>query len=85
MYDLRFAVVKMSMLFFWVVTPRGLVGRYQCFGETQCLHLQCSALMMETVCFSETSVVCLPTSLHGVTTQKDNIEPQICPVLFWRI
>jgi hypothetical protein len=26
--------VKMSMLFFWVVTPCGLVGRYQRFGET---------------------------------------------------
>jgi hypothetical protein len=25
---------KMSMLVFWVVTPCGLVGRYQSFGET---------------------------------------------------
>jgi hypothetical protein len=32
-------VVKMSMVF-WVVTPCGLVGRYQCFGGTYCLHLQ---------------------------------------------
>jgi hypothetical protein len=24
---------KMSVLFFWVVTPCGLVGRYQCFRE----------------------------------------------------
>jgi hypothetical protein len=26
--------VKMSMLIFWVVTPCGLVGRYQSFGGT---------------------------------------------------
>jgi hypothetical protein len=29
-----------SMLFFWVVTPCGLVGRYQHFGETYHLHFQ---------------------------------------------
>jgi hypothetical protein len=29
-----FMVVKMSMLVFWVVTPCGLVGRYQHFGGT---------------------------------------------------
>jgi hypothetical protein len=29
--------VKMLMLFFWVVTPHGLVGRYQCFGGRYCL------------------------------------------------
>jgi hypothetical protein len=33
-------VVKMSMVFFWVVTPRELVGRYQCFREIYSLHLQ---------------------------------------------
>jgi hypothetical protein len=32
--------VKMSMLVFWVVKPNGLVGRYQRFGETSCVHLQ---------------------------------------------
>jgi hypothetical protein len=26
--------VKMSVLFLWVVTPCGLIGRYQHFGET---------------------------------------------------
>jgi hypothetical protein len=31
----------MSMLVFCVVTPCGLTGRYKCFGETLCLHLQC--------------------------------------------
>jgi hypothetical protein len=32
--------VKMSLLFFWVVAPRVLVGRYQRFGGTYCVHLQ---------------------------------------------
>jgi hypothetical protein len=27
-------VVKITMLFFWVVTPYRLVGRYRRFGET---------------------------------------------------
>jgi hypothetical protein len=36
-----FTVVKMTMLLlFWVMTPCGLVSRYQRFGETYCLHLQ---------------------------------------------
>jgi hypothetical protein len=30
--------VKTSMLIFWVVTLCGLVGRYQSFGGTRCLH-----------------------------------------------
>jgi hypothetical protein len=32
--------VRMTTLFFWVVTPYRLVGRYQRFGEAYCLHLQ---------------------------------------------
>jgi hypothetical protein len=28
------------MLIFWIVTLCGLLGRYQCFGGTYCLHLQ---------------------------------------------
>jgi hypothetical protein len=32
--------LKMTVLFFWVVTPCRLIGRYQRFGETYCLHLQ---------------------------------------------
>jgi hypothetical protein len=32
--------VSMSMLVFWVVTPCGLVGRYQRFEGTYSLHLQ---------------------------------------------
>jgi hypothetical protein len=31
---------KMSMLVFWVIKPCGLVGRYQHFGGTYCLHRQ---------------------------------------------
>jgi hypothetical protein len=30
----------LTMLFFWVLTLCSLVGRYQRFGETYCLHLQ---------------------------------------------
>jgi hypothetical protein len=30
----------MSMLVYWVVMPCRLVGRYQRFGETCCLHFQ---------------------------------------------
>jgi hypothetical protein len=40
---LRFEVLtalKMSILVKWVVTPCGLVGRYQRFGGTYCLHRQ---------------------------------------------
>jgi hypothetical protein len=32
--------VKMLMFVFWVMTPFRLVGRYQRFGGTYCLHLQ---------------------------------------------
>jgi hypothetical protein len=31
-----FTTVKMSMLVFWIVTPCGLVGRYQRFGGIYC-------------------------------------------------
>jgi hypothetical protein len=31
---------KMSMMVFWVVTPRGLVDERQRFGGIYCLHLQ---------------------------------------------
>jgi hypothetical protein len=48
------------MLVFWVVTPCRLEGRYQHFGGMYCLHLQGRRWY-------------LPTSTHGVTTQKTNI------------
>jgi hypothetical protein len=37
----RYDYEVLSMSFFWVVTPCELVGRYQHFGETYCLYLQC--------------------------------------------
>jgi hypothetical protein len=48
----RFSLLRngsLTMLLFWIVTPCGLVGRYQCFGET-------SALKKDTVCLSKTLV-----------------------------
>jgi hypothetical protein len=43
---------------FWVVTPCRLVGRFQRFGETYCIHLSSSKCWY------------LPTSPHGVTKQS---------------
>jgi hypothetical protein len=54
---------QFSVLFFWVVTPCGLVVRYQCFGETYCLHLQgwsFSGMLVSTYKSRRTSVSSLP-------------------------
>jgi hypothetical protein len=54
--------VKMSILVFWVVTPCGLVGRYQRFGRAYYLCLQgrvspsYSTLNMDAIRSSETPV-----------------------------
>lgn len=32
-------MVKMSILVSWAVIPSEIVSGYQCFGETDCLHL----------------------------------------------
>jgi hypothetical protein len=49
--------VKMSMFVFWVATPRWLVGGYQRFGGTYCLHLQdTSTLKTKASCSFETLV-----------------------------
>jgi hypothetical protein len=32
--------VNVTMLLFWVLMPRGLIDRYRCLAETQCLHLK---------------------------------------------
>lgn len=32
--------VEYMTMFIYVVKPRGIVGRYQHFGRTHCLHLQ---------------------------------------------
>jgi hypothetical protein len=41
-YTVRHEIVRkyMLILLFWVVTLCGLLGRYQCLGETNYLHLQ---------------------------------------------
>jgi hypothetical protein len=54
------------MMLFWVLTPCRLVGRYQRFGETHCLHLQGGQDVSPKRWY-------VPTSLHGVTTHKNNI------------
>jgi hypothetical protein len=46
------------LMFFWVVMPCGLAGRDQCFGETY----------VSPECWY------LPTNLHGITTQNNNIN-----------
>jgi hypothetical protein len=52
---------KMLMLVFLVVTPCRLVGRYQHFGDTYCLHLQ----DLEAVCSSKCSTQsCNPQNQH---------------------
>jgi hypothetical protein len=61
--DLSFHSGEDYVLVFWVVTPCGLVGRFQRFGETYCPHLQG---------WSPPKRWYLPTSPHGVTTQENN-------------
>jgi hypothetical protein len=36
-------VVRVMMLFFWVLVPCRLVGVFQCFGETYCFLFQGNA------------------------------------------
>jgi hypothetical protein len=38
-FKIKTKQVGLSMLAFWVVTPCGILGRYQCFGETYRLLL----------------------------------------------
>jgi hypothetical protein len=61
-----FTAVKIHIVIFWVMTPCTLVGRYQSFGGTYCLHLQCGRRRQ-----------CIPpkrwyppTRLLGSTTKK---------------
>jgi hypothetical protein len=46
---------KSMLFFFWEVTPCGLVGRYQSFGET--------GEKMEAICSSETMVCACKSTL----------------------
>lgn len=52
-------------LFFWASTPSRLVGRYERFGETQCLIFRDKALPKRWH---------IPRSLRGVTIQMKNAE-----------
>jgi hypothetical protein len=79
---MRFEVltaVKMSMLVLWVVTPFRLAGRYRRFGETYCLHLKGCKWRQ----YFPLKNYHPPTSPHGVTTQKTNIDKVIQSVLVW--
>lgn len=61
-------VVKMLLLVFLIVTPCVLVGGYQHFRETYCLHHQPWRLCIPPkLCY-------LTTSSCGVTIQKTNIN-----------
>jgi hypothetical protein len=62
--------VRIMLLFFWVVTPCRLVGRYQRLGETYCFHFQSSTFSPED---GDTTA----TYLHGVTIQNNNIIKKI--------
>jgi hypothetical protein len=46
----------------------GLIGRYQCFRETYCLHFQPRTWRQ----YVSQKCWYLPMSLHGITTQKNN-------------
>jgi hypothetical protein len=48
---------KISMLFFWVVTPCRLAGRYQRFGGTYYFHLQRTAVLKMEALFSSEPLV----------------------------
>jgi hypothetical protein len=60
--------VNVYMSMFCVVTPRGLVRRYRRFGGTHSFHFRGNMLSYETL------VDYVPTSSHGVTTLKTNMD-----------
>jgi hypothetical protein len=53
-------------MMFCAATPCRNVGRYRRFGRTYCLHLH------DLNCFPKHWYI--PTSLHGVTAQKNNMD-----------
>jgi hypothetical protein len=57
-----YMTMKIAVLVFWVVTPCGLVGRYQQFGGTCCLHIL--PLKYWYLC----------THPHVITDQKTSID-----------
>jgi hypothetical protein len=71
---MRFEVLTaVRMTMFWVVAPCRLVGRYQRLGETHCLHLQ--PWRWKQYVYPKRWY--LPTSLHGVISQKNYIVKYI--------
>jgi hypothetical protein len=65
-------MVKMSMLFFWVVTPCRLAGKYQRLGETYCpsphgVKTQMSIIMREKVLRRRSGPATCPSFLAEVS------------------
>jgi hypothetical protein len=70
-------VNNLSILFFWVVTPCGLVGRYQRFGETYCLRPQgwIGGCFSETLVSSHESTLCHnPEEQHRHVRRRENLK-----------
>jgi hypothetical protein len=65
-------VVKASMLVLWVVMPCGLVGANQRFGGIYYLDFPTNLSLEDGGSTFLPNVHYLPTSPHGVTTQKTN-------------
>jgi hypothetical protein len=61
------------MLVFWVVTPCGLVGRYQRFGETYCLLLQ--GLTFVSTCKSTRRYN--PEDQHRYLHRRENLKYRV--------
>jgi hypothetical protein len=51
------SVAQRTGIVFWAVMPCGLVGGYQRFGETSCIHIAsqprrpCKTVLFDIVCF----------------------------------
>jgi hypothetical protein len=62
------------VMFFWVESPRGLVGRKRCFGEAFCVLLQGSSDHFKWTHHASQKRWLLPTNPRGDSTQKINIR-----------
>jgi hypothetical protein len=70
-YEVKTAV-KMSMLAFWAVTPRTLVGRYQRFGDTHFSSEDGSSIFLRNVCISLQVHTMLQPEDQLVHTYREN-------------
>jgi hypothetical protein len=70
-FEVFTAVRMMMILFICALAPCRLVGRWQCFGETYCLHIVFSP--EDEWQYVSPNRWHLSTSLHGAKTQKNNI------------